>query len=258
MKNNIYEFKKKGKNWKEEGLQTKRHIDVDHPFDFEEVVAVTGPDYIRNMNRDGIAVLPSEELKRNFIGQLLKGVEKPTFTKVSGFKIADDYYHYTGHSWVQLLRDGWIRIGIDDFIAKVLGPMSFIKLPSLGELLMQGEVGWTMNRNGYQAPMKSPVSGVVFAVNDRIKEHPEIVHKDPYGEGWLFVLNPVSLAINKQGLYSDKSCFQWIENENRSLMTILGPEYERLAATGGEPISDIFGQFPEINWEKLVKVFLRI
>jgi glycine cleavage system H lipoate-binding protein len=256
MKNNVYKFKKKKAKGEEKGLATRR-IDIDQPFDYDGVVAVTGPEYIRNLHRSEIAVFPYEELKRTVFGFTLEPGEKPTVTKVSGFQIADNYYHHIGHSWVHVEHDGWIRIGIDDFTSKVFGPAQTIELPLVGDFLMQGEVGWVLTRNGHKAPMQTPVSGTVSAVNDRIKEQPEIAHNDPYGEGWLFILNPVSLEVNKKELYSGPECFQWIEKENRNLMEFLGPKYERLAATGGELIDDIFGHFPEIDWSRLVRTFLR-
>ena len=257
MEKNVYEFKKKTADEQERGLDEKRRIDVDQPFYYQDVVSITGPEYVRHLNRDGIAVLPREELNTSVVGLVLKDMEKPTYTNVSGFRVADDYYHHIGHSWVQLLHGGWVRVGVDDFTSKVFGQANTINLPSAGDFLMQGEIGWTMNRNGHKAPMQSPVSGFVFAVNNRIKGHPEIIHKDPYGEGWLFLLNPVSLEMNKKALYSGKECFQWVESENRHLLSLLGSQYEQLAATGGEPIDDIFGHFPELDWNRLVKTFLR-
>ena len=209
MKHNIYHLNEKRPD-------AKKFIGIDQPFDYEEVVSITGPEYVRNLHRDGIAVLPSEELKRNFVGLLLKDLEKPNCTKVSGFKVADDYYHHIGHSWTQLLRDGWVRIGMDDFTTKVFGQADAINLPSVGDFLMQGDVGWVMNRNGYKASMQSPVSGIVFAVNDRIKDYPELTHIDSYGEGWLFLLNPVSLETNKKALCSGRECFQWMERKTRA------------------------------------------
>ena len=256
MKDNVIEFKRKTSNDKKNVLHAKKLIAIDLPFDYEEVISITGPEYVQNLHRDGIAFLPNEELKKNFADILLGTVEKPTFTKVSGLQVADNYYHHIGHSWVQLLQDGWLRIGIDEFTAKILGPVNPINLPPVGDFLMQGEVGWVLNRNDHQAPMQSPVSGVVFAVNDRIKSHPEITHEDPYGEGWLLLLNPVSFKIDMKALYLGKKCFQWIENEIQNLLKFLGPECERLAATGGDLIDDIYGNFPEINWDHLVKTFL--
>jgi len=256
MKNNVYEFKKKTADGKKKGFHAKKLIGIDLPFDYDEVVSIIGPEYIRNLHRDGIAVLPIEELKKNFADILLRAIEKPTFAKVSGVQVADNYYHHIGHSWVQPLQDGWVRIGIDDFTSKVFGPSDPITLPSVGDFLMQGEVGWVLNRNDHEAPMQSPVSGIVFAVNDRIRKQPEITHNDPYGEGWLFLLNPVSLKIDMKALSLGKKCFQWIENEIQNLLKFLGPECERLAATGGDLIDDIYGQFPEIDWSRLVRMFL--
>ena len=256
MKNNVIEFKKKNTDGKQEGLPQKKLIGIDLPFDYEDVVAITGPEYVRNLHRDGIAVLPNEELKKNFANILLKATKAPTISKISGVRVADDYYHHRGHSWVQPLQDGWVRIGIDDFTAKVFGPADPTRLPVVGDFLMQGEVGWILKRNDHEAPMQTPVSGVVFAVNDNVKTHPEITHDDPYGEGWLFLMNPVSLKIDMNAFYLGKKCFQWMEDEIQNLLRLIGPECERLAATGGDLIDDIFGHFPEIDWERLVREFL--
>ena len=48
-----------------------------------------------------------------------------------------------------------------------------------------------------------------------------------------------------------------MENEIQNLLKFLGPNCERLAATGGDLIDDIFGHFPEIDWDRLVRTFLR-
>jgi glycine cleavage system H lipoate-binding protein len=257
MENKVLEFKK-GTSGDKEKSYAKQHIDVDQPFDYADVTSVTGPEYVRHLNRDGIAFLPNEELKRNVVGYLLSDIAQPTTTKISGFRVADDYYHHAGHSWAQVLRGGWVRVGIDEFTSKVFGPVHTIRLPAVGDFLMQDDVGWVMLRNGHRAPVQSPVSGVVFAVNDRIKDHPELAHQDPYGNGWLCLLNPVSLEVNKKGLCSGKACFKWMEEENQRLLGLLGSRYEQMAATGGAPVDDIFGNCPDIDWDRLVKTFLRI
>jgi len=256
MKHNVYKLEQKKADAKNKGGAAKKLIGPDLPFDYDEMASITAPEYVRGLQRDGIAVLPNEELKKNIAGILLKAVEEPKCTRVSGFQVADDYYHHIGHFWVHQMHHGWVRIGIDDFSAKVFGPVDTIDLPPVGDFLMQGETGCVLTRNDRKAPMQSPATGIVFAVNDRIRAQPEITHKDPYGEGWLFILNPVSLEINLKELYFGKECFQWIERENRKLLELLGPRYERLAATGGTLVDDIFGHFPDISWDRLVRTFL--
>jgi glycine cleavage system H lipoate-binding protein len=255
MKHNVHE--EKNVDGKEKGLHAKSMIDLDQPFDYEEIAAITGPDYVQNLQRDGMSFIPYGELKKNAADLLLKAVEKRRFTNVSGFQVADDYYYHSGHSWAHLEHDGKVKIGIDDFTAKVFGPADTINLPSAGAALMQGQAGWSLIRNDHKAPMQSPISGTVLAVNDRIKEQPEITHDDPYEEGWLFLLDPSNLETNLRELYQGKACFQWMEKENQNLLELLGPEYQRLAATGGGLIDDIYGHFSEMNWDDLVRTFLR-
>lgn len=365
MKHNVYKMKRNtsksndnNQDRKKKRVVTKKLIGVDQPFDYEEVASITGSEYVQNLHRDGVSVLPYEELKKNVPGfnlleerciwmkagvinfrlcegendcyncpfdQAMRGamgevappkgkerqaswmiqlkkryqvaatpcihfksgriespegcsgnydccrcgvhqtlytkieskpVERPKYRRVSGFQVADDYYYHLGHSWIHLEHDGWIRVGIDDFISKLLGPLDTIDLPPTDSFLSQGEVGWVLTRNGRKIPMQSPVSGTVFCVNDKIRAQPEIVQDDPYEEGWLFLLDPANLKDNLKGLYFGNECFQWIENENRNLMEFLGPRYERLAATGGESIDDIFGHIPEVDWKRLIHTFL--
>ena len=49
---------------------------------------------------------------------------------------------------------------------------------------------------------------------------------------------------------------QWMENESRKLLELMGHEYKDLAATGAEPISDVYGSLPDIGWDVLVREFL--
>lgn len=256
MKSIISELKKNKNSTKENGQQTKSLIGPDQPFDYDDVVAITGSEYVRRLHRDITVVLPYEKLKKNFADFLVDALKRLKYTQASGFRVPDDYYHHIGHAWAQQAHDGWVRIGIDDFTSKVFGPADIIRLPRVGDFLMQGEIGWIITRNDHEAPMQSPVSGIVCAVNDKVREHPRIVFNDPYGEGWLFFINPVSLEINMKELYHDEECFQWIEKEKQRLLELLGPRYEQLAATGGGLIDDIFGHFPEIGWDRLVKTFL--
>lgn len=179
-----------------------------------------------------------------------------SYKNISGFKVADGYYYHLGHSWVRFEHGGLARIGFDDFLVKLFGTVSKLNLPPLGSSLQQGEVGWTFSRGDHQAAVLSPVTGTLLSTNYRALEHPEITTSDPYEAGWLFMLEPNMPKRNVRKLYDDKECFQWIEEESRKLMQTIGPEYESLAATGGEVIADVFGNVPGLNWEELVTAFL--
>lgn len=183
--------------------------------------------------------------------------EAPAFMLASGFRVADGYYYHMGHSWARFEHGGRVKVGCDDFINKVLGTAQTMNLPPLGSHLKQSEVGWTFARDDNRAAVLSPVTGTVLAVNHKVEDHPEIAHEDPYRHGWLFILEPKYPKRNLKGLYFGKESFNWMEQEGNRLMSLMGPEYERLAATGGEAMDDLYGHYPEIGWNRLVETFLR-
>jgi glycine cleavage system H lipoate-binding protein len=188
---------------------------------------------------------------------LVQEVDPPAYHLASGYKMADGYYYHLGHSWIRFEHGGRVRVGLDDFTLKVFGLPRTLDLPPLGEKLKQSEVGWRFVRNGHDAAVLAPVTGTVLALNHKAREHPEIIEADPYDQGWLMILEPTMPKHNLRGLYYGRESIQWMENEVLQLLGLMGPEYERLAATGAEPLKDVFHHFPEIGWDTLVTNFLR-
>jgi glycine cleavage system H lipoate-binding protein len=183
--------------------------------------------------------------------------DSPGYRTVSGFRMADGYYYHMGHSWARFEHGGRVRIGFDDFLVKLFGAVQEINLPPLGATLKQDEVGWTFGREKNKAAVLSPVTGTVLAANHRALEHPEITNDDPYQAGWLFILEPDLPKRNLKRLYFENEGFQWMEQEAQTLMGLIGPEYAQMAATGGEVINDIYGNIPDLGWDRLVNRFLR-
>jgi len=183
--------------------------------------------------------------------------DPPKYALASGYKLAEGYYYHMGHSWVRFDHGGRVRVGFDDFMSKVFGALQSLELPPLGATLKKDDVSITFSRDTHKAASLSPVTGTVLAVNQNVREHPEIAHEDPFHQGWLYILEPDMPKRNFKGLYYGKESIQWMEQESQKLLNLMGPEYEKLAATGGRPINDVFGSFPEIGWDRLAKTFLR-
>jgi len=187
---------------------------------------------------------------------LVRDTEAPRYKLASGYQLADGYYYHMGHSWARFEHGGRVRVGFDDFLVKLFGPSQSLMLPALGETLEQNQVGWIFERDKHKAAVLAPVTGRVLAVNHKAQEHPEITHEDPYHEGWLFILEPDMPKKNLRGLFFGEESFKWMEMEGQKLLTLISPEYENLAATGGKLVGDVFGRFPEIGWGVLTTEFL--
>jgi glycine cleavage system H lipoate-binding protein len=182
----------------------------------------------------------------------------PEYMNASGFTLAQDYYYHDGHTWVRIEHGGMARIGFDDFIMKLFGKAEFVpELMSIGSFMEKGKPGWSITQDNHRASVISPISGTVLSVNQRAKDNPDIMHDDPYQDGWLFVVEPDTPLKSLKKLRFGKDSINWMEKENSKLMDMMGPEYANLAATGGEPVKDFFGFNPEIGWDNLVATFLK-
>lgn len=176
---------------------------------------------------------------------------------VSGFSVADGYYYHQGHTWARIEHGGFVRVGIDDFALRLLGHPTGMELPRIGSRVDQSAVGWTFHRDEKTAGMLAPVSGMVLAANHKVWKEPQRAKRDPYGEGWLLVLEPKGLKKNLKPLLTDQAASSWVAQEAKKLEDMVMKNYGlSLAATGGEIVDDVFGNLSHLGWENLVHEFL--
>jgi glycine cleavage system H protein len=88
------------------------------------------------------------------------------------------------HEWVRL-EGGVGIIGITEYAQSELGDVVFVDLPEKGRALAAGEELGTIESVKAVSEIYAPVSGEVLEVNEALRDHPEKVNGDPYGEGWL-------------------------------------------------------------------------
>jgi glycine cleavage system H lipoate-binding protein len=178
--------------------------------------------------------------------------------KVDGFLVADNYYYHQGHGWARIEHGGFVRLGVDDFAWRLLGWPTDISLPRIGAKLKPNETGWSIKREERTAEVLSPMSGIVMATNQNALKQPNLAKKDPYGKGWLVVIDPVSGLKNKtRRLLFEQKAVSWVNAEAKKLDEIVMNVYGvPLAATGGEIVDDIYGNLRGVKWEDLVHTFL--
>ena len=96
--------------------------------------------------------------------------------------------HYTeDHEWIRTEGETAI-VGITEFAASELGDIVFIEIETQGENLDKGDTFGTIEAVKTVSDLFMPISGEVLEINSAIADTPEVVNKDPYGEGWLIKL----------------------------------------------------------------------
>ena len=97
------------------------------------------------------------------------------------------------HEWIRLEgEEGFV--GITDYAQDQLGDIVFVDVPTEGETLKQGDVFGSIEVVKTVSDLFIPVGGEILEVNPALEENPELVNKDPYGEGWLIRIKPTDVA----------------------------------------------------------------
>ena len=96
----------------------------------------------------------------------------------------DDVRYTKEHEWLRLEGNDGV-VGITDFAQDALGDVVFVELPAVGATLSQGQTFGVVESNKTVSDLFAPVSGRVTAVNHVLRDEPERVNADPYGEGWM-------------------------------------------------------------------------
>ena len=101
-----------------------------------------------------------------------------------------EHLRYTGeHEWAKL-ENGKVRVGITQFAAERLSDVVFIELPAPGSAVTAMEAFGVVESVKAVSDLYAPVSGTVLEVNGALTDRPELVNQDPYGEGWMIVVQP--------------------------------------------------------------------
>jgi glycine cleavage system H protein len=100
----------------------------------------------------------------------------------------EDLRYTQEHEWVRLEGDNLARIGISEFAQDSLGDVVYVELPDVGDSVKAGKPFGVVESVKAASDLYSPVSGIVAEVNARLEDEPEMVNDDPYGEGWMVVV----------------------------------------------------------------------
>ena len=96
------------------------------------------------------------------------------------------------HEWLR--GDG--TVGITEFAQDQLGDVVFVELPEVGRELQKGEAFGVVESVKSVSDLYSPASGTVAKVNEELVDHPELINQDPYGAGWIIVLEGVDASAS--------------------------------------------------------------
>ncbi len=134
----------------------------------------------------------------------------------SDYEMPDGLYYSRDYAWVN--REGdLLRVGIIDFAVKLAGKIEYVDLPLKGNHYNKDEIFGTVESGKWVGEMVMPLSGEIVDTNELLLDDPSALFDDPYGEGWLIVVNPDTLD-DLDALMSDPEEIKtWLKTEIKAV-----------------------------------------
>ena len=101
--------------------------------------------------------------------------------------VPEDLKYSEEHEWIAVSGDR-ARVGITDFAQDALGDVVYVQLPDAGTAVLAAQSCAEIESTKSVSDVYAPLSGTVVEVNPALTETPELVNSDPYGDGWMFVI----------------------------------------------------------------------
>ena len=101
----------------------------------------------------------------------------------------EDLSYTKDHEWVRV-NGAQATVGITDHAQQQLGDVVYVELPKVGDKFESSEPFGSVESVKAVSEIYMPVGGSVVAVNDALNDAPEKVNTDPYGDGWMIIINP--------------------------------------------------------------------
>lgn len=168
------------------------------------------------------------------------------------------------HTWAFMKKNGFVKVGIDDFLQHVTGPITRIEMKKPGTTIKKGEILMTIVQVGKQLSVYSPISGTITAVNKSLCSEPSQINMAPYTSGWVYLIEPLNWFLETQFMFVAEKYQSWLKQEFVRLKDFLSnavrvtsPEFNQVVMQDGGSLRDnvLSGLSPEV-WEDFQTEFL--
>ncbi len=191
----------------ESAVETMKYGAMDYiqkPFTEEELVSMVDKFLIRRQER-----IRKEMKSRVHITHVGEAEAKETID----FYIPGGVFIAPWHTWAGLTESGEVRVGIDDFAAKILGKIDAVEAPNINKEVKQGELLFNVHIGQEIVPFHSPVSGRVLQVNKKVISDPDLLSITPYENNWICKIDADHIEDDLKNLKIGQEAVNFYEEE---------------------------------------------
>ena len=135
-----------------------------------------------------------------------------SLARIDNYEMPEDLYYTTDHAWVKV-EGSKIRIGITDFMQQLAGEITFIRVPRADKNMEAGKTLASLQSGKWAGKIAVPLAGKVVEANKALAANPKPLNEDPYGEGWIAVMEPADLTNGLKTLLHGEQAVEWLKEE---------------------------------------------
>jgi len=128
------------------------------------------------------------------------------------FRVATDRF-YNGEGVWAMEENGRVRIGLSDFVQQRNGDVAFAEIKPVGTSLAFGDELAVIETIKVSIVYTSPAAGKILEINPAMQDAPEAINQDPYGEGWLALIEPINWIADRSLLLDPQTYFKHMKVE---------------------------------------------
>ena len=212
-----------------------------------------------------VSILIEYFLQRSKQRRVSKAVTASRAVSTDKFLLPRGYFFNHGHAWIEILFSGNARVGIDDFVQKIVGNINAIDVLQAGTEVKKGETLFTLRQENRTLSFTAPISGKIVELNTALLQSPSLLKNDPYFEGWVALIEPRNIASEIRLLTVADEAAEWLRHELRRFREFITstPTADGIptlsGATlhdGGMPMRSVLERADSETWESFQQQFL--
>lgn len=172
----------------------------------------------------------------------------------ASYDVFDRYFH-PGHTWAMISGSLSVTVGVDDFSSCMIGNLSKIELPAIGQMIHQGDPFTLLYHGSRNLVQVSPISGKVVEVNKKLSRNPGLINDSPLEHGWIVKILPTSLETDLRNLLKGIVADGWRDAVRTQLIQLFSPRIGTVVQDGGQLVQNLGDHLSDDEWNRLVRHF---
>ncbi len=170
---------------------------------------------------------------------------------VRGFSFNPALFYLKNHVWLSTDDNKMVKIGFDDFAAKILNRITQVYVLPDGELVSQISI----NHAGQVINISLPITGKITQSNHTVIANPVLIGENPY-DSWIYLIEAMHLETTLSQAQTGHEARKWMDSEINAFQELVQTECASNIADGGELVSDWYKKIKPSERQRLIERFL--